>query len=422
MSTAAPRFAVARLALLLLIASTAPVLVQSERGPFESLEPVQTPAGEGSLAPQLAVSPDGHVWLSWLEPAAAPGVMRFRLAVRQAGAWTIRTDISQGAGLFANWADVPSVFAAKDGRLAAHWLEKTASSTYAYGVRVRTSRDGGASWTDTVTPHRDASPTEHGFLSFFDAPGGEIGMVWLDGRQTASPGGTAGGHGHGDGAMSLRATTLSASGALGADVLVDDRVCDCCPTAAIATARGVLAAFRDRSATEVRDIGLARFEGGAWKAAGVVHADGWEIPGCPVNGPSLASDGHRVAIGWFTAARDQGMVQVAFSADAGATFGRPVRIDDGNPIGRVDTEWLPDGSSIALWVESAAGRAEIRARRVFADGRRGPSAVVAAVASDRSSGHPRIVRLGDELFFAWRTPAPHTIAMARAAVPADARR
>ena len=86
MSTAAPRSAVARLALLLLLATSAPVLVQTDRGPsrgdrdamapFEALQPVPTPAGDGSLAPQLAVSPDGRVFLSWLEPAAAAGATR----------------------------------------------------------------------------------------------------------------------------------------------------------------------------------------------------------------------------------------------------------------------------------------------------------------------------------------------------------
>jgi len=222
--------------------------------------------------------------------------------------------------------------------------------------------------------------------------------------------------------MTLRATTLAASGALGADVLVDDRVCDCCPTTAVRTARGVLVAYRDRSATEVRDISVARFEGGAWKPGGSVHADGWQIPGCPVNGPALATSGDVVALAWFTAARDEGRALVAFSRDGGATFGAPVRVDEGMPLGRVDLELLPDGSAVVVWIESSKGHAEVRARRVFDDGRRGAATVLASVGADRSSGHPRVVRSGNDLIFAWRTAAPHAIAAAVAAIPPDARR
>lgn len=389
--------------------------------PFASLTPLQSPAAAGSLAPQLTASPDGRVFLSWLEPAGEAG-MRFRMAERTSGAWSTRTDVAQGRGFFANWADVPSVFAAGDGRLAAHWLEKTAASTYAYGIRVRTSADGGITWSDTVTPHRDESPTEHGFLTFFDAADGGIGMVWLDGRQTAPPAPGDGGHGHGEGTMTLRATTLTSSGSLAPDVLVDDRVCDCCPTTAITTPSGTLVAYRDRSETEIRDISLARLRDGVWQKIGTVHPDGWEIGGCPVNGPALAAQGDRVALAWFTAASDDGRVNIAFSGDGGANFSGPIRVDEGKPLGRVDLAMLPDGSAVVVWIESGEGSASVKARRVFADGRRGAPAAIAAVGNDRSSGHPRIVRSGDEFVFSWRTSAPSTVATATATIPPGAGR
>jgi tetratricopeptide (TPR) repeat protein len=390
--------------------------------PFEQLTPGATPAGAGSMAPHLTAAAGGKVFLSWLEPAGDQR-MRMRVAERQAGTWDVRTDVVEGADLFANWADVPSVFASRSGRLAAHWLQRTGTGTFAYGVRVRHSADGGRTWSPVATPHRDDSPTEHGFLSFFDAPGDQIGMVWLDGRATDTPaGGATGGHGHGGGgAMTLRATALDPAGRLSTDTLVDDRVCDCCPTSAVAAGGGAVVAYRDRSATEIRDISIARLVDGAWRAGGTVHPDGWEIPGCPVNGPALAASGEHVALAWFTAAGDQGKAAVAFSGDGGASFGPPIRIDEGEPMGRVDVELLPDGSALAVWVEFRKGQSELRARRVFRDGRRGPSVVVAPIGTDRSSGHPRVVRSGHDLVFAWResSPAPRVVT-AVAAVPADA--
>jgi len=415
-----------RISATTLIVHANPTADDASARPFETLTPVQPPAASGSMAPQLAASIDGRVFLSWLEPAAQ-GATRFRIAEWSAGAWESRADIVRGTSLFANWADVPSVFAARDGRLLAHWLEKTGAPAHAYGIRVSESEDHGRTWSPPITPHRDASLTEHGFLSFFDAPEGAVGMVWLDGRQTAAEPADVSkapvnhGHGGGAGAMTLRSTAVRRGAAPGADVLVDARVCDCCPTAAARTSRGAIVAYRDRSDAEVRDISIARLVDGSWRPGGAVHPDGWEINGCPVNGPALASMEDRVAVAWFTAARDEGRVSVAFSADGGATFGEPVRVDGGGTLGRVDVEMLPDGSAVVLWIALAQGKTELLARRAFADGRRGPSMVVARVGSDRSSGHARVVRSGNQLYFAWREPAPSSrVASAVAGVPEDA--
>jgi hypothetical protein len=62
---------------------------------------------------------------------------------------------------------------------------------------------------------------------------------------------------------------------------------------------------------------------------------------------------------------------------------------------------LPDGSAAALWIEDSNSKAELQTRRVTPDGQRSSPTVVAAVASSRASGFPRVVRDNDELLFAW---------------------
>ena len=178
--------------------------------------------------------------------------------------------------------------------------------------------------------------------------------------------------------MMLRSTTVRQGVPPGEDVLVDARVCDCCPTTAVRTSTGVVAAYRDRSEGEMRDISVARLVQGRWQSGGFVHADGWRIEGCPVNGPALASAGDLVALAWFTAANDVGRVSLAFSRDGGASFGAPIQIDDGRPLGRVDVEMLPDGSAVVLWLERRDGGGAVQARRVGPDGRRGPATELAA--------------------------------------------
>ena len=393
-----------RMAAALMLCSLA-VSVSGSPEPFDNPRQLSTPAAEGSLAPQLAAGPDGSVFLSWLEPRAGGG-HRFRFASRREQGWSEARTIHEGADLFANWADVPAIFAATDGTLVAHWLQQLPGGKYAYGIRMRTSNDGGATWSAPFTPHRDESATEHGFVSFVDWPAGGVGAIWLDGRLT-QPGGQDGAHGE-SGAMSLRATTIVPPSRLGEDILIDNRVCDCCPTAAARTADGVIVAYRDRSGAEIRDIHVARYSNGKWGRGRAVHDDGWKIAACPVNGPALSADGRRVALAWFTAAGDKPRVQVAFSADRGETFGRPVTVNDAATLGRVDVEWLTDGSALAVWLESEGEQMNVRARPVFPDGRLGAARTVARVAGTRSTGFPRVVRSGSDLVFAWRTtdPAP----------------
>jgi hypothetical protein len=159
--------------------------------------------------------------------------------------------------------------------------------------------------------------------------------------------------------------------------------------------------YRDRSASEVRDIYVVRQVNGSWTTPQPVFADNWEINGCPVNGPAVAADGARVAIAWFSSAANVPRVRVTFSNDAGATFGPPVQVDDGENVGRVDVLLLADGSALVCWLAGNIEGGQIKVRRVQANGAVGPPAVIAETDIARSSGFPRMARLGNEVHFAW---------------------
>src|SRR5688572_28136732 len=189
---------------------------------------IPAPAGPGSGEPNLAVAPDGRVLLSWIEPAGE-GRHSLRFAsLGTGGAWSAARTIAEGTGWFVNWADFPALAALPDGTLFAHWLAKSGPSTYAYDVQVVSSRDGGTTWSRPVVPHRDGTQTEHGFVSMTPWSDDELGMVWLDGRKTA--GATHAEHGAGGAEMALLHTTLGSDGRLGAETVLDGRVCDCCQT------------------------------------------------------------------------------------------------------------------------------------------------------------------------------------------------
>lgn len=357
---------------------------------------VETPAPTESLTPHLSSFGDG-LYLSWLERDGDGHELR--VSRWNGTAFADARSIHASDRFFANWADFASVLPWGDGRLAAHWLEKAANGTYEYDVWIRVSDDDGRTWSEPERPHRDGTLSEHGFVSMVAmAPlsAGGFAAVWLDGREFEK--------GAGDNEMTLRFTTYDADG-FGEEVLLDGRVCECCQTGMARTDDGLFVAYRDRSGKEIRDIGYVRYVDnggdGAWTEPAILNEDGWHLPGCPVNGPQVTAKGNRVAVAWFTASKDTPRVQVLFSDDGGASFGAPVRVDDGNPVGRVDIEWLGDDVLVS-WVERLEGRdGEVRTKMVASSGDVGTSLFVAKTGSGRASGFPRMTRFGDEVFISW---------------------
>lgn len=388
-----------------------------------------SPAGPGSSVPGLFRIGDS-VAMSWVEERAE-GRAALRFAVREGDGWSEPRTVAEGEDWVVNWADRPGMVALGNGALAAHWLVKhEGGSPYAYDIRLARSADGGRTWSQPITPHRDGTPTEHGFVSAVPAPDGSLRVVWLDGRgyHAVEQAHDEEGHDPND-EMSLRTATLMPDGRLADEAQLDHRTCDCCPTAAVPIPGGTLVAYRDRSDAEIRDIAVVRHRDGVWSPPTPVHDDGWEIAGCPVNGPALAAEGERVALAWFTAADSTLRVRVAFSQDAGGRFDGPVTVSDEHPVGRVDVALIDDGSALVSWIEHVGEAAELRVRQVSTDGTLGGSVVVAPVAPGRATGMPRMMRDGDTVLLAWtdaeaaqvRLASARVAALTRPAPPSEAR-
>lgn len=385
-----------QLAIILLISTTAIAALAQSGNPTATT--MDSPAAAASAEPNLFATADGRVFLSWIEKLSETR-HALKFSTLDKGRWTAPRLIAEGDNWFVNWADFPSLVALDDKTLIAHWLVKSGADTYAYNVNIARSTDGGKSWGKPITPHRDGTQTEHGFVSLVPLKQGRVGAVWLDGRKFTSKGHD--GHGSSTDEMTLRYATIDGRGNLADETEIDARACECCQTAAAATSEGLIVAYRDRSEKEVRDISVARLVNGKWTKPQTIYADNWEINGCPVNGPSVAASGSKVVVAWFTGAKDKPTVKAVFSNDAGATVGGTIQVDDGKPIGRVETLMLADGSAVVVWLEKTDKGAEVRARRIHADGKRGASVTVAESSAARSSGFPQMARSSDQLIFAW---------------------
>lgn len=360
------------------------------------VEIADAPAPKGSAEPNLAVSPSGEVFLSWLERGEGESYsLRYSRLADLDGTWSPPVTVLTRDDLFVNWADFPSLLPTRSGRLIAHWLQDSGEGPYTYDVRIAQSTDDGKTWSESRILHDDGLQAEHGFVSLFESPDGELQAVWLDGRNTVSAAPSP--------EMQLGFTTISADGVPAATQLLDTRICDCCQTSAAWAAAGPVVVYRDRSPDEIRDTSIVRYVDGAWTQPASVHADNWRIEGCPVNGPAVAAVGDTVAVAWFTGANDEERVNLAFSADGGASFGEPIRVDDGNPVGRVSVSLSARGQARVAWIERTGDQeeAEIRLRMIRDDGVRSAPFLVAKTSAARDAGFPRMASVGEDLILAW---------------------
>ena len=389
-----------RIFLFIFITTAVSAHSQQMTVPALTIQQIDSPAQAGSGQPNLYASADGRVYLSWIESVDEKR-RAVRFAVRKDGRWSEPRTIIEGEDLLVNSADFPSLVALPGGALVAHWPVKGEPGTHASSIRIARSTDGGKTWSRPVIPHTDRSMVEHGFVSMVALPDGRVAALWLDGRNMKEAS-----HGSSEamGETHLRYTIFGQDGRASEDTLIDPRVCDCCPTSAALTSEGPIAFYRDRSDKEVRDISVVRFVKGKWTEPRTMSTDGWEIQGCPVNGPSVAGDGQRVAVAWFTAPKETPRVKIAFSNDAGATFGQPIQVDDATPAGRADVVMLSDGSALVSWIDRTPNGGEIKVRRVKPDGSRGESLMLAESNSLRATGVPQMVRAGNEVLFAWTQP------------------
>jgi hypothetical protein len=373
--------------------------------PLPGLVSFELPEGAASgSAPGLLVGAD-ELHLAFMRSDAEPSLEHSTLPLRDGSQrefsqWSETQRITSGPRVLVNWADVPAIGETASGRTVVSWPEYHGDDPAAgYAPRVAAQLDDG-SFGPAWSPDDVRRGPESGFVAFASGPSG-LHMFWLDGRELG--GGHGHGHGGGGGNMQLRSVAIDDDGLqAGASSIVDDRTCECCKLGVGLLGGQPLAAYRDRSETEVRDIYVA----GPTLAPTLVARDGWTITGCPVNGPAVASSPERIYVAWFTVAQDRSAMLLA-SASAPSAWSPAKPFDLGLPGGRVDLIATPDGGALVSWVELDAeqpGRAKLLARTVRADGELGAAHAVAEFGASRDWGFPRAALLGDEVVWIYSDP------------------
>ncbi|MEH6681995.1 MAG: hypothetical protein V7724_15720 [Sediminicola sp.] len=365
--------------------------------------------GSGTSLPYLFGN-DGKLFLSWVEQIN-DSTAQLNYSQLIEGKWGSPKEIIRGTEWFVNWADFPAI-SENNGNLMSHILRKSSKETFAYDIALNLLSEGTSEWRTDLPLHTDGTKTEHGFVSAIPYLENSFFITWLDGREMQSHNG----HGHDghEGSMGIRVAEVSPDGSVRNEFLLDGKTCSCCQTTTAMTDNGPIVVYRDRTDQEIRDIAIGRRVNGQWTVPKPVHDDGWEINGCPVNGPKVDAIGNNVAVAWFTAANGAPKVKVAFSQNGGEDFSEPILVDD-LALGRVDIELLDGQNALISWMATVNGKVHLQVVKVNSSGTRSVPIPVAPMDGSRSSGFPQMERADDHIYFAW-TDSENGISQVRTAV------
>jgi hypothetical protein len=345
---------------------------------------VSAPVPPGSRQPEISGGEDGLL-LSWVEGDEANRALRY--ARLSGGRWTEARTIVSDEQLLSNWAHPPVVTMLGERAMASTWPSGRKGEQRAVDIAFSFSPDG-ENWGQTLRPGASAGLVQSGWAAIVPEGGDALGLISLEG---------------GSGATRLVYRRFADTAFDQAHEL-DAAVCPWCRPSAVRVGDDLVVAYRNHTEEQVRDVFVVRRSGDEWGAPRRVHEDGWRIATCPVNGPALAANDQVAALAWFTASGGEPRVLLARS-EAGTEFGQPVRIDSGDPLGRVDAAMLDDGTVYVSWLEKSASGARVQVRAVSVGGDPGETRSLGSTDPGTESGFPRIARANGRLYVAWVEPS-----------------
>ena len=361
-----------------------------ERDNFSSLNPFPENSSESFL-----LSTDKDLFISWTEQVLDSNFLY--ITKLEGDSWSNKKLITKGTDWFVNWADFPSIsYNNLSNSIFSFHLQKSSEETFSYDVNYHINSK--ETWKDMNKIHDDNTFSEHGFVSSIPYKDGFM-VSWLDGRNTYG----VGDHGHAKGAMTIRSAVLDFNGNIVSQNVIDEMVCECCQTSMAISGDIPIVVYRDRSEGEIRDIYYSRYIDSNWTEPHPIHNDGWQINGCPVNGPNVDSYGDNVVVSWFSASNGRPKVNLKFSTDNGRTFGDKILIDevDNSPLGRVDIELISETEAMISWLSTVDGKGKLLIRKIKTNGEIGLIKVVDEISTERSTGFPQIEKFNDDVYISW---------------------
>ncbi len=266
----------------------------------------------------LAADHRGRVALTWVTRDSLGQDLWLAISADSGLTFAAPVRVNPRGGSVSSYTECRPVAAfGEAGELLVAWSEQRGDSTRAADLVVRASGDGGRTLGPPVVVNDDAGDGRagfHGFPSLVPLPDGGWFAVWMDPREHGAAGDSA--------AVASLFYALSNDGgqSWSDNRTLTARACPCCRVTALADSTGLVAVAYRSAVGDLRDPALAvsHDRGASFALDTVVAADGWQLTGCPVEGPSLTMDhsggGHYA---WYTGAAGGGAWIAPWRADGG---------------------------------------------------------------------------------------------------------
>ena len=288
------------------------------------------PVANGQFNPSVAADQRGGFYLAYVQrTGTASDVMVRHSADGKTFTAPVRVNDVAGDAAVRN-ENPPKVIVAPNHDVYVCWANER--ERWKGNIRFARSTDGGKTFSKALTLNSDAAapPVGHAFQSLAVDTQGRIFIAWIDERRKtkADRGGEI-----------WMSVSTNRGQSFGRDYRILSDVCECCRTTLVVDAHGTLfLSYRTvpHAGPMLRDIVVARSQNSGKTFTPVsVSADGWEVNGCPVAGPSLNLDaaGNPVVV-WFMGDEAKPGLYFSRSTDGGKTYAPRQTLDAAQHIGK----------------------------------------------------------------------------------------
>ncbi len=210
--------------------------------------------------------------------------------------------IKETLGMHAHHESMAKVASKKDGTMLAVFRisTPTAKSRFAGSMYFTQSFDKGKSWTPKQKLVTDSTSYNQSFYDLTLLKDGELGMSWLDARRIEKDK---------EGSTLFFAKTKGKLGFVN-EKPIAGATCQCCRTDIFNDSNGDLhIGYRNIIQDSIRDMFYltSTNSGATFEKQLRIGEDNWVIRGCPHTGPTIAFNGTKIGIAWFTMGGQKGI-------------------------------------------------------------------------------------------------------------------
>ena len=361
-----------------------------------------TKAQKGVVSVDI-INSDGRLYLLTLINRSDGQALTIRYSLDGGGIWTKEQQIPIPKGAGAQVSRGSDARISKIGNtLLVMWMSHVDGAPHGAGpmITMRSSDDGKTWAPSTIAADWPQGP--HGFMSL-TAERKLLHAAWLDSRD---------GKPAGPGSQGLRYALSTDEGASWSkNLTLDESACACCWTTMRSDEDGnVYILYRDKQPSDMA-IGVIDAKQHNWTRLSTVGAFGWDFPGCPHIGGSLAFSGHgkskeiHAIVG--TRKKESMGIYHLRSMDGGRNWSAPVRLGDESAT-HADIAANKRSGIAAVWdmTDPEAGDGSLA---IY-----GATSQLGAKWSDKmrlsavgySSSHPRIIATSKGFLAIWTEHAP----------------